>query len=69
MEIDHYTFGRIRIAGRDYDADVIIFPGHVQERWWRGEGHRLALEDLETVLADMPQVFVGCCFIMPPNSW
>ena len=34
MEIDHYTFGRIGIDGRDYDAEVIIFPDHVQERWW-----------------------------------
>jgi hypothetical protein len=58
MEIDHYSFGQIRIAGRDYDADVIIFPDHVQERWWRGEGHRLVLEDFETVLADTPQVLV-----------
>ncbi len=58
MEIDHYTFGRIGIGGRDYDADVIIFPDHVQERWWRREGHRLAQEDLETVLADAPQLLV-----------
>ncbi len=58
MEIDHYTFGRIGIGGRDYDADVIIFPDHVQERWWRREGHRLAQEDLETVLADAPQMLV-----------
>ena len=58
MEIDHYTFGRIGVGGRDYDADVIIFPDHVQERWWRREGHRLGQEDLETVLADAPQLLV-----------
>ena len=58
MQIDHYTFGRIGIRGRDYDADVIIFPDHVQERWWRREGHRLAQEDLNTVLADAPQLLV-----------
>ncbi len=46
------------VGGRDYDADVIIFPDHVQERWWRWEGHRLAQEDLETVLADAPQLLV-----------
>jgi hypothetical protein len=54
MEIDHYSFGRIGIGGPNYNADVIIFPGHVQERWWRREGHRLAQEDLEIVLADAP---------------
>ncbi len=58
MQIDHYNFGRIGIGGREYDADVIIFPDHVQERWWRRQGHRLAQEDLETVLADAPQLLV-----------
>jgi hypothetical protein len=37
---------------------VIIFPDHVQERWWRQEGHRLAREDLEPVLAEKPKVLV-----------
>jgi hypothetical protein len=46
MQIDHYRFGHIDIEGRSYDADVIIFPNHVQKRWWRHEGHQLATEDL-----------------------
>ncbi|MGD8913750.1 MAG: MTH938/NDUFAF3 family protein [Candidatus Thiodiazotropha sp.] len=58
MEIDHYTFGRISISGREYDADIIIFPDHVQERWHRRQGHRLAPEDLETVIAETPQLLV-----------
>jgi hypothetical protein len=58
MQIDHYSFGHIDIEGRSYDADVIIFPDHVQERWWRREGHRLAQEDLDAVLAERPEVLV-----------
>jgi hypothetical protein len=58
MRIDQYHFGHIDIEGDGYDADVIIFPDHVQERWWRKEGHRLAQEDLETVLAAKPEVLV-----------
>ncbi len=58
MQIDHYNFGRIGIAGHGYDADVIVFPNHVQERWWRREGHRLAQQDLETVLTDKPRILV-----------
>ena len=58
MEIDHYRFGRIGIGGRDYDTDVIIFPDRVQDRWWRREGHRLSGEDLDTVLAEPPQLLV-----------
>lgn len=56
MKIESYSFGRIRIEGRDYDSDVLVFPGRV--RWWRREGHSLCLEDLEEVLADPPQVLV-----------
>ncbi|WP_200243763.1 Mth938-like domain-containing protein [Thiohalocapsa halophila] len=63
MHIDNYRFGRIDIEGQSYDADVIIFPDHVQAHWWRQSGHRLALEDLATVLAERPEVLVlgtGC---------
>jgi hypothetical protein len=58
MHIDRYRFGHIEIAGHSYDADVIIFPDHVQERWWRREGHRLAQQDLETVLTGKPELVV-----------
>ena len=58
MHIDHYNFGQIGIDDHSYDADVSVFPDHVQERWWRREGHRLARQDLETVLADVPQILV-----------
>jgi hypothetical protein len=58
MHIDQYRFGHIDIEGHGYDADVIIFPERVQDRWWRKQGHRLAREDLETVLAEKPDVLV-----------
>jgi hypothetical protein len=58
MQIDHYSFGHIDIEGSSYDADVIIFPDRVQERWWRREGHRLAQEDLGTVMAERPEVLI-----------
>jgi hypothetical protein len=58
MHIDQYRFGHIDIEGHGYDADVIIFPDHVQERWLRQEGHRLVREDLVSVLAEKPDVLV-----------
>ena len=58
MHIDQYRFGHVDIEGHSYDADVIIFPGHVKERWWRQEGHSLAREDLATVLAEKPELLV-----------
>jgi hypothetical protein len=58
MHIDQYRFGHIDIEGIGYDADVIIFPDHVQDHWWRKEGHHLASEDLASVLTDKPEVLV-----------
>jgi hypothetical protein len=56
--VDDYRFGHISVGGQDYDADLILFPDHVQPGWWCREGHRLAPEDVETDLADAPQVLV-----------
>jgi len=56
--IDTYQFGQVVVDGTRYDADVIVFPGHVQANWWRREGHRLDVEDLESVLQFGPDVLV-----------
>ena len=58
MVIDHCTFGHIGVGGHEYDADIIIFPDHVQERWRRRQGRRLDQEDLETVIAKTPHLLV-----------
>lgn len=56
--IDSYDFGRIVIDGRRYTTDVIIFPDRVKGGWWRMEGHRLHVEDLEEVLRERPAVLI-----------
>jgi hypothetical protein len=58
MQIDHYRFGHIGVAGRDYDADLIIFPDRVQPNWWRKQGHSLERQDLASVLAEAPELLV-----------
>jgi len=58
MQIDHYRFGYIDIEDRGYDADVILFPDQVQERWWRREGHRLVQEDLGMAMAERPEMLI-----------
>ncbi len=45
--IDSYQFGRIIIDKIPYDHDVIILPDHVQSNWWRKEGHKLHLVDIQ----------------------
>lgn len=56
--IESYNFGRITINGRRYSSDVIIFPDHVKDGWWRKDGHRLSLEDLKDVFEAEPEVLV-----------
>ena len=58
MQIDHYEFGRIDIEGQRYTSDVIILPAQVCDHWWRKEGHRLGIEDLNAVLEAKPELLV-----------
>jgi len=58
MTIDAYAFGEIRIDGKPYRSDVIIWPDHVTSPWWRARGHVLATGDLEEVLAAPPKMLV-----------
>lgn len=56
--IESYDFGTIVIDGKRYTNDVIVFPGKVKDKWWRKEGHRLAVEDLEEALKADPNIVV-----------
>lgn len=57
--IDSYDFGQIVINGRRYTSDVIVFPDRVRDSWWRREGHRLHVEDIEgAVQEEKPEVLV-----------
>jgi hypothetical protein len=61
MHIDSYRFGEIVIDGARHDSDVIILGDGVQSNWWRKQGHSLAVEDLESVIAAKPSVLVVGC--------
>ena len=58
MKVQKYDFGSIVIDGKEYTSDVIVFPDRVKDRWWRKEGHRLDIDDLEEVLEFKPEVLV-----------
>lgn len=58
MKITHYAFGEISIDGKSYKGDVIIASGRVFPEWWRKEGHNLAVEDLYTVLENIPDILI-----------
>jgi len=56
--IESYSFGRMRIDGKDYTSDLIIFPSKVKSSWWRKKGHQLCLDDLNEALKEKPEVLV-----------
>ncbi|MFQ6064457.1 MAG: Mth938-like domain-containing protein [Candidatus Bathyarchaeia archaeon] len=56
--IESYGFGRIVVEGKVYTADVIIFPDRVEDGWWREEGHRLCIKDIEEAIEEKPEVLV-----------
>ena len=58
MKIEHYSFGNITIDGKNYTSDVIIYPGRVDDSWWRKEGHNLHIEDLAGVIEANPEVVI-----------
>jgi hypothetical protein len=56
--IESFSFGQIVIDERAYQNDVIIYPDHVREEWWRGEGHVLNKEDVEEIVACKPDILL-----------
>jgi len=56
--IQSYCFGRMVVDGQQHTKDLILLPCRVVSGWRRREGHRLAAEDLEEVLAARPEVLV-----------
>jgi hypothetical protein len=53
--IESYEFGAMVINGKRYTSDIIILPERVIDGWWRKEGHRLHVEDLEQILKREPK--------------
>ena len=70
--INSYSFGSMTIDGVKYSKDVIIFPdGRIHNPWWRGQGHTLALNDLDELLLARPEIIVagtGAMGLMRPTA-
>jgi hypothetical protein len=56
--IEGYRFGRVLVDGDEHTKDLIVLPGRVVPRWWRREGHSLVLEDLDSVIDELPERLV-----------
>ena len=58
MEVESYSFGRIKIGGKEYTSDVIVGRNFLKTNWWRKEGHRVQLADIPDILEYEPEVVV-----------
>jgi len=72
--LEGYRFGRRIADGKEQTRDVIVLPERMITNWWRIEGDRLVLEDLEDVRQDLPAHLVigtgayGQCAPIPRRS-
>ncbi len=53
--IDEIKFGVIKVDGKTYDSDIIIYPNNEITPWWRKEGMRVQLDDLSKAIALKPK--------------
>lgn len=68
--IASYSFGRIEIDHKAYSNDIIILPdGSIISPWWRKEGHRLDVADLDKLISRQPEIIIagtGASGLMKP---
>lgn len=57
-KIEEYRFRHLVVDGEEQTRDVIVLSERVLTNWWRAEGHRLVLADLEDVLEELPERLV-----------
>ena len=57
--IEFYDFGDIKIDGKTYTSDVIIYPDRVDSSWWRKTSHQLGTDDIpDEVFKQNPDVIL-----------
>jgi hypothetical protein len=56
--IESYHFGEMVVDGEAYTDDLILLSDRVIPGWWRDEGHRLQVQDLEDVFDARPEILV-----------
>ncbi|MFW6136254.1 MAG: Mth938-like domain-containing protein [Chloroflexota bacterium] len=57
-EVESYRFGHMVVDGKEHTKDLILLPDRVVSNWWRDQGHRLSVADLEEVFKAQPEVLV-----------
>ena len=55
--IESYDFGKIKIDGKIYNHDLIIFPDEVKD-WWRDNSHQVYLDDVKEIIEKKPKIVI-----------
>jgi len=56
--ITDYRFGKVKVDGKLYHRDVLVFGDEILSPWIRREGHSLCSEDLAWLVPRRPRVLV-----------
>lgn len=56
--IDSCSFGRIRVDGKDYRDDLIIYPEKQVVNWWRKDNHSVCFHDIKDVISRKPDLLI-----------
>jgi hypothetical protein len=51
--LEGYRFGRLVVDGEEQTRDLIVLPERIVTNWWRADGHRLVLDDLDDVRGEL----------------
>lgn len=58
MRISSHSFGKLVCKGKVYSSDLIIYPGKVDDLWWRDQSHLIAWKDIQEIITAEPEVLV-----------
>jgi len=56
--IEHYSFGKIVVAGNTYTSDIKIINTEVIPQWWRKYGHSVCIDDVADLLGMKPKYLI-----------
>lgn len=56
--IEAYSFGNMKIKGKNYTSDLKIIDGRVIPNWWRKTGHEVDVNDVNDILTSDVEVLV-----------
>ncbi len=56
--IEEVAFSKLVCNGKVYRAPLLVFPDHVDGRWWRKDGTVFGPGDFDSVIESRPEVVV-----------